>query len=247
MPLLDFIFGRNELMPSAVEQVTVGARQIPLVTVRHPRARRYLLRLRADGTARVTIPRGGSIGVAREFVRRNLPWLEKQLRHLETHPRKPANWVAGSEILFRGELTRIEAAETGGIRFGGGTLKLARPETDLRRVLEQHLRRLAAHELPLRLLELATQHGLTAHRVTVRNQRTRWGSCSRRGTISLNWRLIQTPAFVQDYILLHELAHLIEMNHSARFWQQVQRMCPDYQAAERWLKQNRSLLHDAGA
>jgi predicted metal-dependent hydrolase len=83
---------------------------------------------------------------------------------------------------------------------------------------------------------------LTVRRVTVRSQRTRWGSCSRRGTISLNWRLIQTPAFVQDYIHLHELAHLIEMNHSEKFWRQVERLCPDYLAAERWLKQHRNLL-----
>lgn len=225
-----------------MEQVTVGARQIPLVMVRHPRARRYLLRLRADGTARVTIPRGGSIGAAREFIQRSKRWLEQQLRQMESHPQKTHSWIVGSEILFRGELTSLEAGEPGWIRFGGETLKAANPEADLRPVLERHLRRLATRELPSRLLELAARHGLTVRRVAVRSQRTRWGSCSRRGTISLNWRLIQTPDFVQDYIHLHELAHLIEMNHSEKFWRQVERLCPDYLTAERWLKQNRSLL-----
>jgi hypothetical protein len=76
----------------------------------------------------------------------------------------------------------------------------------------------------------------------VRNQRTRWGSCSRRGNISLNWRLIQTPPFVRDYICLHELAHLRQMNHSERFWSEVARLCPDYLHAEKWLKQNSRLL-----
>lgn len=242
MPMLDFIFGRKKRRPPAVEQVTVGARQIPLVMVRHPRARRYLLRLRADGTARVTIPRGGSIGAAREFIQRSTRWLEQQLRQMESRPQKNRSWMVGSEILFRGELTRLEAGEPGWIRFGGETLKAANPEADLRPALECHLRRLATRELPARLLELAARHGLTVRRVTVRNQRTRWGSCSRRGTVSLNWRLIQTPAFVQDYIHLHELAHVIELNHSERFWQQVERLCPDYRAAERWLRQNRSLL-----
>lgn len=239
--MLDFIFGPKKRRPPAVEQVTVGARQIPLVLVRHPRARRYLLRLRADGTARVTIPCGGSMGAAREFVQRNAHWLEQQLRQLESRPQKNHTWMVGAEILFRGELTRLEAGEPGWIRFGSGTLK-ANPETNLRPVIERHLRQLATAELPPRLLDLAARHGLTVRRVTVRNQRTRWGSCSRRGTISLNWRLIQTPAFVQDYIFLHELAHLIELNHSERFWQQVERLCPDYRTAERWLKQNRSLL-----
>jgi predicted metal-dependent hydrolase len=242
MPLLDFIFRRNEPALPGAEQMVIGARQIPLVLVRHPRARRYLLRLRADGTARVTIPRSGSLGAAREFVQRNALWLEQQYQRWEARPRKSTDWTVGSEILFRGELTRIAASETGAICFGGEQLKMADTNADLRKVVEDYLRALATAELPARLLELANRHGLTVRRVTVRNQRTRWGSCSRRGTISLNWRLIQTPAFVQDYIYLHELAHLIEMNHSARFWQQVERLCPEYQVAERWLKQNRGLL-----
>ena len=78
--------------------------------------------------------------------------------------------------------------------------------------------------------------------MTVRNQRSRWGSCSRRGTISLNWRLIQAPVFVRDYLILHELAHLKEMNHSRRFWREVARLCPDFAQAERWLKEHASLL-----
>jgi predicted metal-dependent hydrolase len=76
----------------------------------------------------------------------------------------------------------------------------------------------------------------------VRNQKSRWGSCSRRGTISLNWRLIQAPAFVLDYIILHELCHLEHMNHSRRFWRQVEHLYPGFKAAERWLKQHSSLL-----
>jgi predicted metal-dependent hydrolase len=78
--------------------------------------------------------------------------------------------------------------------------------------------------------------------VLVRNQRTRWGSCSARRTISLNWRLIQTPPFVRDYIIVHELMHLREMNHSQRFWHQVARAYPRWREAEAWLKQHRRLL-----
>jgi predicted metal-dependent hydrolase len=76
----------------------------------------------------------------------------------------------------------------------------------------------------------------------VRNQKSRWGSCSRRGTISLNWRLIQTPEFVRDYIILHELAHRRQMNHSEKFWLEVERLFTDYLLAERWLKQHANLL-----
>jgi predicted metal-dependent hydrolase len=113
---------------------------------------------------------------------------------------------------------------------------------DLRPAIEGHLRQLAARELPPRVLELAARHGLTVRRITVRNQKSRWGSCSRRGTISLNWRLIQTPAFVSDYICLHELVHLKQMNHSPKFWREMERVFPDYQTAKHWLKEHSDLL-----
>src|SRR5438067_312828 len=81
-------------------------------------------------------------------------------------------------------------------------------------------------EFPPRVMELAALCDLRIQRVTVRDQKSRWGSCSRRATISLNWRLIQTPDFVRDYVILHELMHLREMNHSRRFWRHVQNVCP---------------------
>jgi predicted metal-dependent hydrolase len=77
---------------------------------------------------------------------------------------------------------------------------------------------------------------LEVRAVSVRNQRSRWGSCSRSATVSLNWRLVQMPAAVSDYIILHELAHLRVMNHSAKYWRVVAQLCPDYRAAEAWLK-----------
>jgi predicted metal-dependent hydrolase len=109
-------------------------------------------------------------------------------------------------------------------------------------VIERHLRKLAAQELPARVFELAGLHKLPVQRVMVRNQRSRWGSCSRRGTISLNWRLVQTPLSVRDYLVLHELAHLKQMNHSRQFWNEVERLCPAFREAECWLKQHSGLL-----
>jgi len=216
-----------------------------MIVIRNPRARRYVLRLRPDGSARVTVPRGGSVAEARRFAERNIDWLERQLQKQSARSTQPKEWLIGSEILFRGELARIEAGVNGEsdlIRFGSETVKLAEPVADLRPVIKKHLWKLAAKELPPKVLEFAALHQLAVRRVTVRNQRSRWGSCSRRGTISLNWRLIQTPPFVRDYICLHELAHLREMNHSSRFWREVERLCPDYETAERWLKQHSDLL-----
>jgi len=240
---LDFLSKLRPSEPALPVLLQAGGRAVPLRVVRNLRARRYLLRLQADGSARVTIPRGGSRSEAQAFVARNHAWLEQQVAQFHARPKTPAAWQAGTEILFRGERVRLEAHAGGGYRLGTEILPVTGAQADLRPAVEWHLRWLAERELPVRVRELAAPQQLAVQRVTVRNQRRRWGSCSRRSGISLNWRLVLVPAFVRDYIILHELAHLREMNHSPRFWREVERLCPEYRAAERWLKANRELLH----
>lgn len=108
-----------------------------------------------------------------------------------------------------------------------------RPRIDLGD--ERALRARAARDLPAQLLALAGQHGIGVTRVSVRNQRSRWGSCSVRGAITLNWRLIVVPDFVREYVMLHELMHRRELNHSRRFWRHVAAVCPRHAEARRWL------------
>lgn len=107
-------------------------------------------------------------------------------------------------------------------------------------VSEEHrlLRERASRELPPRLLELAARHGLTVSRVSVRNQRSRWGSCGRDGHICLNWRLILMPSWVSDYVLVHELMHLQRMDHSPTYWRMVAEAVPNYREARHWLRAN---------
>ena len=100
----------------------------------------------------------------------------------------------------------------------------------------------AQEELPARLSELAALHGLQVSTVSVRNQRTRWGSCGRDGHICLNWRLVLMPASVRDYVLIHELMHLRRLDHSPAYWRLVAAACPTYAEARRWLSQNGSSL-----
>jgi len=238
-----FDFMRNrKAEPAVTESLLIGSHSVPLRLVRHPRARRYRLRLNADGTARVTIPSRGSAAVARRFVAQHRRWLEREFRLWQSQPRRPAHWQVGSEIWFRGESVSIQSDRPGRIRFADEQLSVSDAGGDVRPAVERHLRRLAAAELPRRVGELAEQHGFTVARVTVRNQRARWGSCSRRGRISLNWRLVQMPDYARDYIILHELAHLRQMNHSSRFWREVELLCPDYRVSERWIKEHRDLL-----
>ncbi|MDA1277819.1 MAG: SprT family zinc-dependent metalloprotease [Verrucomicrobia bacterium] len=227
--------------------LSIGAREVPVQFVRNPRARRYILRLLPDGIARVTIPRGGSTAEAARFAGRNVLWIQRQLQRQIERIKQPRTWKTGDEIYYRGTLVRLEAEEDevsgcGWVRFGDQRLRIKETNADLRRSVEQHLQKIAFLELPARVMELARQHNFPVRKVTVRNQRSRWGSCSVRGTISLNWRLVQTPESVRDYIILHELAHMREMNHSPRFWLEVARVCPDYAVSERWLKKNSKLL-----
>ncbi len=176
----------------------------PLVFTSHPRARRYIVRVRRDGTVRVTIPRWGSKREAQAFADTQRAWVEKQLARFSVERLQPA------------------------------------PELSL--VEERELRQRAARELPERLLVLASLHGLTVSRVSIRNQRWRWGSCSRDGHICLNWRLVTMPDWVCDYVLLHELMHLKRMDHSPRFWKLVAAVCPAFHEARDWLREHQTLL-----
>ena len=110
-------------------------------------------------------------------------------------------------------------------------LAARRPTSEIR-----VLRARAAAELPPQLLALAATHGLTVRRVTIRDQRSRWGSCSPNGDIALNFRLLLMPPHVREYILIHELMHLQQANHSRRFWRLVAAACPGFRDAERWLR-----------
>jgi predicted metal-dependent hydrolase len=99
------------------------------------------------------------------------------------------------------------------------------------------LRNRARQELVPRLLELAATHGLSVSRVSIRNQRWRWGSCSSSGLICLNWRLMQMPTWVRDYVMVHELMHLKRLDHSPAFWKLVAAACPKYREARAWLRE----------
>lgn len=172
----------------------------PIEYVRHPRAKRYLIRVRVDGSVRATIPRWGS---KREAVR----FVEAQ-----------AEWIAQQQAVA----ARVRAA---------------RPPTVLLADLRAARNR-AQRELPRRLLELADRFGLSVRKISIRNQRWRWGSCSRQGHICLNWRLVEMPEWVRDYVLIHELMHLRRMDHSPAFWKHVAAACPDYQRARQWLREH---------
>jgi len=146
--------------------------------------------------------------------------------------------LAVGTVLFRGRRVPVQrVCEDESLAcFAGQCDRDLSGESSLRDTVEKILYRLAKVELPEATGRLAKVHGFNPGRVTIRNQRTRWGSCSSTGAISLNWRLIQVPAFVRDYVILHELIHLDHLNHSIRFWERLAKACPNLNAAEAWLK-----------
>jgi predicted metal-dependent hydrolase len=122
--------------------------------------------------------------------------------------------------------------------------EISRRETVERTAEElRELRRRAVRELPLRLHALAEMHALTVASVHIRNQKSRWGSCSPAGRICLNWRLVLMPDFVRDYVIVHELMHLRRLDHSRAFWKLVAAADPGYESARAWLRQNKHLLY----
>ncbi len=216
-----------------------------LVFERSARARHYRLTLRRDGTAVAIIPLRGSEREARAFVAQHQEWLDRARARQARRPRAAEIWMPGTRVLWRGELAEIRVATEGPqatVCLAADGFRVASLERDLRPTVEAHFQRIAKVELPARTWELAAVTGVGVSSVSVRNQRTRWGSCTTGGAISLNWRLVQTPYSVRDYIIYHELMHLREMNHSERFWARVAEVCPDWEEAERWLKRNGSLL-----
>lgn len=206
-----------------------------------PRARRYLLGLRPDGVARLVIPRRGTETEGIRFLERSEAWLLKRVTQWRSRSRTRQPWIDGARFLYRGEETglRVEKGE-GEVRlcFADQIISLPHERPDYGETVLSHLRRMAERELPGRTRELALLQGISVRRISVRAQKTRWGSCSARGTISLNWRLIQAPPRVVDYLIIHELMHRREMNHSARYWKLVAQAFPDYRRAEQWLKKS---------
>ena len=171
------------------------------------------------GGLRLTVPRRASLEAGLRFVRTQGPWITRE--RLRRHARL-TTLEAGAMVWFRGEQVPVVADAT---HVQVGDQRWLRPAgpVDLRLMVETRL-------------ELAAAHGETVARVSVRSQRSRWGSCSTRRTIALNWRLVLMPAFVSDYVILHELMHLRQPNHSRAFWREVAGVCPEWREAERWLR-----------
>lgn len=230
-----------------LEQAPLGKED---VTFRlHPRARNYVARIDGSGNIVITVPRGGSRRGALSFANAHREWLKLQqakARAERDAAARKGGLKPGDSIWYRGRKTRLSLGKDWGrpvLRFAGERIYLADEGMDLARPLKERLKALAKEELPPLVFEFASRFGLKVAKVAVRDQKTRWGSCSNSRTISLNWRLLLAPHATRDYVIIHELMHLKRFDHSASFWRLVEKACPGYEAHERWLNEHQDELN----
>lgn len=219
------------------EPVTVSVRV-------NARARAYRLSVSARGEPVLTVPRAGRWGEARAFLDRNRSWLAARLAKLAT----PYAVVPGGSIPLRGvphTLVSLDALR-GLVAVvedeAGPALHVPGGPEHMRRRLVDWLKAEARRDLELSCARHARTLGVSIAAITLRDQSTRWGSCSSARALNFNWRLVLAPDFVLDYVAAHEVAHIVEMNHSPVFWRTVARTLPDYERGKAWLKANGSSL-----
>ena len=250
MPLRALFYRRRSSEPQAIE-VAFDKAVYPVRLRRHRQARRYTLRITAATREVIlTIPPRGTLKEAHAFAQQHGAWIAARLHRLP----EAVAFAEGTVFPLRGVPHRI--AHRSGIRGtawieadadGGPLLCVAGAAPHVARRVGDFLRREARRDLEAASRKFAAELGVQAQRVTMRDQASRWGSCSTAGALSYSWRLILAPTFVLDYLAAHEVAHLVEMNHSARFWRLVARVCPDHERAKVWLDVHGSDLHRYGA
>jgi len=240
---------RRPSEPSAIE--VIFDRAVYLVRLRrHRQARRYTLRIDASTREVVlTIPPRGSLREARDFAQKHGGWIAVRLKRLP----EAAPFAHGIEVPLRGVMHRIahRLSARGTVwtetdERGNRLLCVAGEPPHLDRRIGDFLKRAARRELETASRRHAARLGVAFKRVSVRDQSSRWGSCSNTGVLSFSWRLIMAPSFVLDYLAAHEVAHLAELNHSPKFWRLVARLYPDYERAKVWLDAHGTDLHRYG-
>ena len=214
-------------------------------------ARRFTLRVRsADGAAVLTMPPRASLKSAQAFAARNAAWIGTHLAALPGRlPLAP-----GTSVPLRGIDHRI-VLDTGTLRLcqpglgeaGEPVLRLSPRAADPEAAVLQFLMGAARRDLAAAVARHAAAVGRPVARITLRDTRSRWGSCSSRGALNFSWRLILAPPSVLDYLAAHEVAHLVHMDHSERFWQVTRGLAPAMDEAEDWLKRHGPALHRYGA
>jgi len=218
----------------------MGEPQITVELRRNARARRLSLRVsQLDGRVTLTLPRSASQAEAQGFAREKEHWIRRQLGN---RPEEIVPQIGGT-ILFEGAEVPIVAATGRAPKFQGGALLVPGDANRAAIRIAALLKVLARQRLSTACDVYSQNLGVDVRRITLRDTRSRWGSCTVGGRLMFSWRLIMAPAPVLDYVAAHEVAHLLEMNHSPAYWAVVARIYPGYRPQRQWLRANGAVLH----
>jgi predicted metal-dependent hydrolase len=244
-------FNRRILAPVPVRfEVATDDGPVAVDLRRHPRARNFTLRVVGPTRQPVlTMPKRGSLTEARRFLDRHSGWLKRQIDKLPP----PTAIAAGSTVPVRG-VAHVVVPTGGrrgtvglGERDGVPALMVPGEAEHLRRRVIDFLKREAKRDLEWAVIRHSLAAGVRARAIRVRDQSSRWGSCTPEGLLSFSWRLVMAPPHVLDYLAAHEVAHLVELNHSPRFWRLCRQLCAETEAARAWLNADGATLHAIGA
>jgi predicted metal-dependent hydrolase len=227
-------------VPLAIDGVPV-----PVLLRRHPRSRKVTLRYDpAGGRISVSAPPRMAEATVRDFVAKHRDWI---IARLDRRP-APRRVEPGATIAVLGRSLEIRHDPEIGRRVvdTGDALVAGGPAEHLAARVLDHLRRVARDAIAARARQHAATLGRPIAAITIRDPRSRWGSCSAGGRLSFSWRLVLAPPEIFDYVVAHEVAHLVEMNHSPRFWAVVARLHPEPGPARLWLRRHGAALHDLG-
>jgi predicted metal-dependent hydrolase len=213
------------------------------------RSRRKTVALIVEGDGRVVVraPYRLPQNLIEAFVADKAGWICQKRAELERRGgacgRSPAaahRFAAGERFMYLGQSYPLQLVERQGpaLALDEAFRLKGSAQAEAAQVFERWYKEKARELFTRRTGELARQHGFTVHTLRLSSARTRWGSCGTKGALNLNWRLIMAPPAVIDYVILHELAHLKEKNHSPRFWALVEKLAPDYKIQRQWLKAN---------
>lgn len=193
-----------------------------------------------DGRLIVRAPLRLSLKRIEAMVAEKAAWIEqKQEQVRAAHPKLP-QFAAGEAFWYLGKRCPLEIVPASTpLVWSGGRFHLSQAvQSKAREVFTRWYKNQARSLITARVEAFAGQHGFVYQNIRVSSARTRWGSCSAKGTLSFTWRLVMAPLEVIDYVVVHELAHLKQPNHSTRFWELVQAILPDYKTRRQWLKTN---------
>lgn len=208
----------------------------------HPRARNLKIKVLPNGSVVVVRPKHGFfLKSIDQFVKENDAWIQNALAKVKTRPAKPT--VNDQELLIFGKSyskqVEFSATQKIGVHISENQVMInpvTNSKTSIEKALNQFLKSTAEKYILPRTLQLGKVMDIPFAKITLREQKTRWGSCTSEGNLNFNWRLVHCPPAVIDYVIIHELAHRKQMNHSAKFWDIVRQFDPEYLKHRGWLK-----------